>query len=183
MQADLPLLLVAGRTTVRVEEVGPASVGLESLAEATRRRAAPAAPLGTLRLDAEGIRGEAVVGWLHAAMDVLHSAAGSPDFFSRAARAVVDLADLDAAGVVILERGEWKPQAVEAGPRGRRCRLEAEPATPRPLAARQTDVLGGARPAQGGEPARRPGSRSCTHPQPAGGCRGGRTGTAATTPA
>ncbi len=120
-EVGLPLLLVAGRTTVRLEDVDEGAVHLESLEEQTRAPGSASAPrLTSLRLDPTGsLQAEDMVKWLRDAMDVLHSAAGSPDFFARAARAVVDLADLDAAGVVLLERGEWqKPQAVEAGPRG-----------------------------------------------------------------
>jgi adenylate cyclase len=119
-EVGLPLLLVAGRATVRLEEM-PEAAQLESLAEATRAPGSGPAPrLSTLRLEATGgTQAEALVGWLHAAMDVLHSAASSPNFFERAARAVVELADLDAAGVVLLEGGEWgRPQAVASGPRG-----------------------------------------------------------------
>jgi adenylate cyclase len=120
-EVGLPLLLVAGRTTVRLEEAARGQVVLESLEEATRAPgSASGSRLSTLRLDATGgVRAEDMVRWLGDAMEVVQSAAGSPDFFARAARAVVDLADLDAAGVVLLERGDWTPPlSVVAGPRG-----------------------------------------------------------------
>ncbi len=117
-EVALPLLLVAGRTTVRIEEAGEAPVALESLAEATRAPGADAgAGLNSLRLSAQGgVHPEAMLQWLQAAMSVLHSAAGSLDFFRQAARAVVDLVELDSARVLLLENGEWNPQAVQARP-------------------------------------------------------------------
>jgi adenylate cyclase len=118
-EVSLPLRLVAGRTTVRIEET--AEAGMDSLKEETRAPGSGSAPrLSSLRLDAAGqAQAEKMVGWLGSAMDVLHSAAGSSDFFARAARAVVELADLDAAGVVLLDGGEWgPPQAIQAGPHG-----------------------------------------------------------------
>ena len=118
-EVALPLLLVAGRTTVRFEEAGEEPAVFQSLAEVTRL---PGAGLGvrfsTLPPGAESGVGEAMVRWLHAAMDVLHSAAVRPTSSRGGLEPLVDLADLDAAGVVLLEGGEWKPQAVEAAPHG-----------------------------------------------------------------
>jgi adenylate cyclase len=51
----------------------------------------------------------------------LQSAAGSSDFFQRAAHAVVDLVGLDSGRVLLLEQGEWKEQGVQA-----EARLTAE---------------------------------------------------------
>jgi adenylate cyclase len=52
---------------------------------------------------------------------VLQSAAGSLDFFQQAARAVVDLVALDSTRVMLLERGEWKTQAMQ-----RRARTQSD---------------------------------------------------------
>src|SRR5690242_17331499 len=45
-------------------------------------------------------------------MDVLQSAAGSPDFFAQAAGAAVDMVGLDSARVLLLEQEEWRPKAI-----------------------------------------------------------------------
>jgi adenylate cyclase len=117
----LPLILLAGRTTVRVERAKDTSVALEGLGEATLAPGAAAfsARFSTFPVSAQGgVQVEAVVRWFRAAMDVLQSAAGAPDFFARAARAAVDMVGLDSARVLLLEQGQWKPQAVQTGPGG-----------------------------------------------------------------
>ncbi len=50
--------------------------------------------------------------WLQVAMEVLHSAAGSLDFFSQSAQAVVDLVGLDVGRVLLLKDGSWHTQIV-----------------------------------------------------------------------
>jgi adenylate cyclase len=119
-EVALPVILVAGRTTVRVERAREEPAALESLGEATLAPGSAASgAVGTFPLPAQGdVQAEAVLLWLRAALDVLHSAAGSLDFFARAARAAVDLVGLDSARVLLREAGEWKPQATQAGPAG-----------------------------------------------------------------
>ncbi len=60
---------------------------------------------------------KALASWLRAAMDVLQSAAGSADFFERAARAVVELVHLDSGRVLLLKQDEWQPHAMHSAPR------------------------------------------------------------------
>jgi adenylate cyclase len=58
------------------------------------------------------IEPEALVRWLQSAMDVVHSAASSSDFFTKAAQAVVKLVGLDAGRVLLLDKGKWRVEAV-----------------------------------------------------------------------
>jgi adenylate cyclase len=51
------------------------------------------------------------------AMDVLHSAATSNDFFQQAAQAVVDITPCDSARVLLRQQGRWMPAVVCARPR------------------------------------------------------------------
>src|SRR5262245_28575063 len=57
------------------------------------------------------IDNEALVGWLQLALGLLQSAANSPDFFDRAAQAVVDLACMDAGRVLLWENDRWQEKA------------------------------------------------------------------------
>jgi adenylate cyclase len=50
---------------------------------------------------------EALLRWIQAAQGVLQSAAGTTDFFRRAARALVDLVGLDFGCVLLHEKGSW----------------------------------------------------------------------------
>ena len=60
---------------------------------------------------------EAVLDWLHTAMGVFQQAASSPEFFSDAVRAVVDIVELDAAGILFRSDGNWQSKAVAFGSR------------------------------------------------------------------
>ena len=60
---------------------------------------------------------ESMIRWFQAAMDVLQSAASSTDFYQKAARAVVELVDLDSAHVLLRQDGGWKPAGEHSGKR------------------------------------------------------------------
>src|SRR5204862_5526670 len=112
----LPLLIVLSSSrTIRVQRVGASQV--HSLDGATLPPRS--IPTSGSRFPGLSLRGgdkldsREVVTWLHTAIDVLQAAADSVDFFDRAARAVVDMVDLDSARVLLLERGEWHPRAIQ----------------------------------------------------------------------
>lgn len=65
-----------------------------------------------LALPSTGMEMKALVPWLQAAMDVLQSAAGSADFFDKAAGAVVNLIHLDSGRVLLLEDENWQTRAL-----------------------------------------------------------------------
>jgi adenylate cyclase len=111
-EVSFPLLITLGRKVVRVQSE---LVEMESLPEVT------APPGGHSQYSASfqtlaatsggGIHAESVVGWLQTVLDVLQSAAGSRDFFGRAARALVDLVALDVGSVLVWQNGDWKREA------------------------------------------------------------------------
>ena len=110
-----PLTLLIEQRAVRVQPTASTAANLQSLPDSTM------APFQHVSLSGnissiigkgeENVTG--VVRWLHAAMGVLQSAAGSSDFFQRAARAVVDLVGLDSCRVLLHEQGAWKMQALQ----------------------------------------------------------------------
>jgi|SRR5579864_259051 len=108
-------LLTLGTRTVRLQRsVGPV-LPLRGLAEPTLppgQSSFGPIPLGA----ATTIEMTSLVPWLHAAMDVLQSAASSADFFVRAARAVVELVNLDSASVLLFKQGDWQSQGFHAIP-------------------------------------------------------------------
>jgi adenylate cyclase len=109
-----PVVLTLGKRTVVVQPLVPVPA-LQSLPEV-------AAPPGSIGLElsefstlaqsaADLVSGRAIMRWLRTVLDVLQSAASSSDFFERAAQAVVQLVGLDSGQVLLLQQGEWRPQA------------------------------------------------------------------------
>ncbi len=115
----LPVVLVLGKITIRIQEVDWDEVAVQGLAQATappRIRALDRFPMRTVAVPARG-ESLAFIGWLHAALDVLQSAASSADFFDKAARAAVDLVHLDSARVLLYSDDEWLPQVLQTSAR------------------------------------------------------------------
>jgi adenylate cyclase len=116
----LPLTMTLGSKSIKIQKRPDSfsDVPLQSLPEVT---AAPGTP-SLLHADLQSIAFsmgstveiERLLRWLQSAMDVLSSAAGSSDFFSTAARAVVDMVKLDSAQVLVLENNSWKQVATQA---------------------------------------------------------------------
>jgi adenylate cyclase len=91
-------------------------VSIHGLSEATappRLGALPSFSFTTLGMPAADQR-KPFLHWLHAALDVLQSAASSADFFEKAARAAVELIKLDSARVLLRREKTWKPQAMQS---------------------------------------------------------------------
>ena len=122
-EVPLPVMVVIGTRVVRIQAVEEEQdIPLQGLAEATivpalHRAAGPArfANLAPLPLNA-GMEVEGLVRWMGVTMEVLQSATGSLEFFSLAARAVVELVGLDVGRVLLREQGEWKLQGVQTRP-------------------------------------------------------------------
>jgi sigma-B regulation protein RsbU (phosphoserine phosphatase) len=115
-EAALPVKVRVGQRLVSIALVGAASE-LQSLSDS----AVP--PLtGSVgqslfaTMAAPSVPPEALLRWLQAALGVLQSAASSLDFFDQAAAALVDLVGLDAGRVLLLDRGQWRVQAVKTAP-------------------------------------------------------------------
>jgi adenylate cyclase len=91
----------------------PAPARLESLVDSNFGPAADAAAslmAATVARDrlAEGnLDHEALMHWIQAVIGVIQSAAGTTDFFRRAARALVDLIGLDLGCVLLRENNRW----------------------------------------------------------------------------
>jgi adenylate cyclase len=121
-ELDLPVLLLVGTKVVRLW-AGDPEPPLQSLGGGPLEPAAAAASLAglssSLALSASE-PDEGMVRWLQATVSVLHSAAGSVEFFDQAAQAVVDLAGLDAGRVLLLEGDVWKEVAVRSRARRQR---------------------------------------------------------------
>lgn len=102
---------------VRIEPLSAQAEALHSLAMPTlapgsvRSARKPLTPLAL----AANSETESVVQWLQAVADVLQSAAGTNDFFNRAASAVVDLVGLDSGRVLLREGDDWKSVAQQLG--------------------------------------------------------------------
>jgi len=86
---------------------------------------------------AGGVAPDVVVRWLRAAMGVLHSGGQLVRFFTRAARGWWISFSSYSARVLLLDNGEWKSQAQQAGRCTSRGGLGSEPRHPRPAAARR----------------------------------------------
>ena len=56
---------------------------------------------------------KSLVRWLQTSMGILQSAASSDDFFSKAARAVVEMVGLDSGQVLVWENDAWQVRAAE----------------------------------------------------------------------
>jgi adenylate cyclase len=117
----VPVRLVLGTKAIDVEDVGETDPDkLQSLMHHTllpgdlqaARAACSTAMLPSLA-DAET---EKLLNWMQSVTAVLHSAAGSADFFDRAAQCLVDLVHLDCGRVLLREPGEWRVAAIHAGP-------------------------------------------------------------------
>jgi adenylate cyclase len=114
----LPTVLTLGSKVIRIHPVGVEceSDGLASLAARATPPGRP--PSGATRFPA--LTGQhdprAFLRWLQTVLGVLQSAAGSADFFARAAQAAVEVVGLDAARVLLRdETGHWRP-APEGAP-------------------------------------------------------------------
>jgi adenylate cyclase len=113
IELTVPAMLVVGRRTIRLQAAEP-TPPLLALPEATLPplAGAPARKSGRLP-PALGMEAEQLCRWLQAAMGVLQGAAGTREFFPRAARAMVDLVGLDSGRVLLVDGSNWQVQADE----------------------------------------------------------------------
>lgn len=119
-ELPLPVTLLVGRKTVRIEgREGGHKTFLRSLAAGSVLPAM--SPVAGSRFptlaSTDNVEIEELLRWLGETINVLQSAATSSDFFQKAARAVVDIAELDAGRVLLREGEGWKIVAEHAGSR------------------------------------------------------------------
>jgi adenylate cyclase len=112
----LPAMVGLGRKVIRLKEIDE-PLELQSLAESPIPPGAESSSSGgisTLEFSGGGnLEIEAVFRWLRGAMGVLQSAATSSDFFTKAARAMVDLVGMGSGRVLLFEQGHWNVQALQ----------------------------------------------------------------------
>src|SRR5205814_1962154 len=93
--ASLPLATIAPGSSAR----------LPSMQEALTKLADP------------GMKTDNLSEWIQAFVGLLHSAAGSEEFYVKAARAIVDLVRLDSGRILIRVGPEWLEKAVQHKPK------------------------------------------------------------------
>ena len=113
----VPFVLSIGDKAIRAEWVEEEEdAGYQSLIAPTvqpetidRRGGEPFVP--ALHLLPDGDR-ESVVRWLQTVIGVLQNAAGSNDFFQRAAQGMINIVGLDSGGVLLHKAGLWEMAAL-----------------------------------------------------------------------
>jgi adenylate cyclase len=125
-ELPLPAVFRVGSKAVRVQATEHSDLG--SLAHATVPPSRSAASVTRFPALAGAHDPADLVRWLQQAQAVLHSAAGSDDFFDRAAQAAVDIVGLDSARILLLEDGDWRPHPAGGPPPSRTvlARVRAE---------------------------------------------------------
>jgi adenylate cyclase len=111
-----PIVLPLGRIAVRIEVGEQEEVALFRLPEVTappRMGSLTGFHLQTIGLPAQG-ENKSFIKWLHAALDVLQSAASSADFLDKAARAAAELVNLDSARILLRSPDGWFSQATKS---------------------------------------------------------------------
>jgi adenylate cyclase len=112
------VLLALGGKTIRLQKRDHQLFSLHSLAKPTvpPGKRDPAA-LSLVQVGAARIEVEALAPWLEAIIDLLESAASTADFFAKAARAVVDLINLDSGRVLFWNGQDWQTHSLSTSPR------------------------------------------------------------------
>ncbi|MBL8796781.1 MAG: adenylate/guanylate cyclase domain-containing protein [Planctomycetia bacterium] len=121
-EVRLPVVVSFGKRSVRFQpdEADDATAApLQSLVEVTRapRREEMSRQLKKFSASTDSISLETLMPWLHTALAVLQSAAGASDFFDKAARAMVDLVDMDSGRVLVRDGDDWHVAAQADGGR------------------------------------------------------------------
>jgi adenylate cyclase len=119
-EVTFPAVVWLGGKTLRlhpVEEEGP----LSSLPMATMAPGAhsplPMVQASLVRNGGPTMEADQLAAWIQAFLGLLHSAAGSDDFYLEAARALVDLVKLDSGRVLVHNNGAgWNEKAVHRNP-------------------------------------------------------------------
>ena len=115
-QVKPPTLLLVGDKAIRIESLDQSIPKVSSLVPPTLPPGSSSKtlePFHTLFAADEDVQErEAVLNWLQTTMGVFHQAASSPEFFADAARAVVDIVELDAAGILFRQDGDWTNKSI-----------------------------------------------------------------------
>lgn len=113
-EAPLPVFLMIGQVTVRVQAADTENRPLQSLYQSTPPGKAhlPSTRFPARALPSNDSQSEELVLWLEAAMNVLQSATSSSDFFVHAAQAVVDIVGLDSGSILLWHQTGWRIEAL-----------------------------------------------------------------------
>lgn len=117
---SLPIALQIGRRIVRLqaleeEEEPLASLPMATLAPGTFPRLGGLPAAFARSHETASMEASQLMNWVQAFLGLLHSAAGSEDFYIKAARAAVELVKLDCCRVLIRVGEEWQEQASHYG--------------------------------------------------------------------
>jgi adenylate cyclase len=139
-ERSLPTAMILGRKTVHIQGRVPCASSGPSRASGSRKNRmptlcglaeatlSPGSLLASAHFPTQSLQGilqrsakpnaqmEEVVGWLQTTMEVFQSAASSPDFFRRAAQAVIEIVGLEHGHVLLYNDGEWKTAASCSSP-------------------------------------------------------------------
>ncbi len=121
LSLELPIACEFGNKLVRIYAAPRESLNLQTLQAATYAPGLSTRSPTHLRnlmptLDDDGssrASEQFLVNWLEACMDVFQSAAASIEFLPKAARAAVELVNLDIAAVMLYQGGQWSLTAKE----------------------------------------------------------------------
>ncbi len=116
-KVTLPIVLRVGRKVLRVQPSEDDQM-MQSLPMASLAPGAGSLLLG-MQATLERDDGRAtmdtghLMSWIQAFIGLLHSAAGSEDFYAKGAKALVDLVNLDSGRVLLYVNGQWQEKALE----------------------------------------------------------------------
>ena len=111
----LPIVVRLGRKMLRLE-LPVADEQLQSLPMATLAPGSGSLLAGLRanlgRASGPAMAADQLMAWIHAFLGLLQSAAGSEDFYIKAAQALVDLVKLDSGRVLFRNAGQWDEKAM-----------------------------------------------------------------------
>jgi adenylate cyclase len=122
LSLELPIACEFGNKLVRIYSAPRESLNLQSLQSAafapglSTRSPAQLRSLMPALVDGGSAKAseQFLVDWLEASMDVFQSAAASIEFLPKAARAALELVNLDIAAVLLYQNGNWSLTAKES---------------------------------------------------------------------
>lgn len=119
-KVPLPVVLRIGRKMLRLQPIEE-DEAMNSLPQATLAPGAntPMPRLGAAfpRREGAAMDADQLMAWIHAFLGLLQSAAGSEDFYVKAASALVELVNLDSGRVLFREGGKWQEKAMHVSPK------------------------------------------------------------------
>ncbi len=120
-EVTLPAVVRLGNRTIRLQPPEEDEAALESLPMQTMAPGSSSLVSSLMHGIGKGagpaMDGDQLTAWIQAFLGLLHSAAGTEDFYVQASRALVDLVKLDSGRVLFRVGDSWQEKTVQAGPR------------------------------------------------------------------